>query len=535
MSVSDFTLFGRLHPLVLHAPIGFLLAALVLEAMATRAKLARPALGLFLWLAAFAAVFTAASGCVLSHEDGYGGATLERHEQLGIALALVAVLAAILHGARGRLGLWPYRGALLLACGLLFPAGHLGSELTHGSDWLAGPREAADAPAAEQANPAVLAPPEDSTGTEGPDVYAEVIAPMLAARCSACHGPKKHKGGLRLDSYAALLTGGDGGPVLVPGDPGASPMFQRASLPLEHEDHMPPEGKPQPTPEELAALAAWIAAGATESAGVARPDESLRPAAAPAPEPVLAPAAPLEAPAEALAALARALVHHERVDPTRPELWIDVAAVAPTFGDGEVRALLVPLAPWIAELALARSALTDAALAELARFPRLTRLDLRATGVGAAGLAALAGASTLVELNLAETRVGDSSIEALLGFPDLRTVSLWSSGFTPDGLTRLRAARPELRVEAGDEPPAAALEVEGELVYTSDRAVPGAELVPEGLRPINAICPVSGSPVNPAYALVHTNAEGTRVLGFCCPKCPQEFWADPARFEAALR
>src|SRR5262245_2664771 len=140
MSVSGFELFGRLHPLVLHAPIGFLLAAVVLEAMATRAKLARSALGLFLWLMALAAVVTAASGWVLSHEDGYGGATLEKHERLGIALAIATTLSALLHAARGRLGLAPYRVVLAVACVLLLPAGHLGAELTHGEDWLAGPR-----------------------------------------------------------------------------------------------------------------------------------------------------------------------------------------------------------------------------------------------------------------------------------------------------------------------------------------------------------------------------------------------------------
>ena len=94
---------------------------------------------------------------------------------------------------------------------------------------------------------------------------------------------------------------------------------------------------------------------------------------------------------------------------------------------------------------------------------------------------------------------------------------------------------PGRAVQAGDEPPAEVLEVEGELVFSSDRPQPGAELVPEALRPVNATCPVSGSPVNPEYSLVHAFADGSRVVGFCCPKCPAEFWADPAAFEAKLR
>ena len=54
----------------------------------------------------------------------------------------------------------------------------------------------------------------------------------------------------------------ENGAVLVPGKPDESPLLQRCLLPLDHDDHMPPDGKPQPTAEELAALRAWIAAGA---------------------------------------------------------------------------------------------------------------------------------------------------------------------------------------------------------------------------------------------------------------------------------
>ena len=345
------------------------------------------------------------------------------------------------------------------------------------------------------------------------------MADILAARCTSCHGRTKHKGGLRLDSLEAMLAGGDAGPALVPGDPGASLFLQRAKLPLEHEDHMPPEGKPQPSAEELAVLEAWIASSAPKGAdaGAPREVETAREAAAPA-EAVPAATAPPGPPAEALAALARALVHHEPLAADRAELSIDVAAVAPTFGDAELRALLVPLAPWIAELSLARSVITDEGLAEVARFPKLTRLDLCSTSVSDAGLAALGAPDAvvdLVELELARTRLSDAAVEPLLALPALERVALWDAGVSAAGLARLRAARPALLVNAGDEPPAEVLEVEGELAFTSDRPLPGAELVPAALRPVNATCPVSGSPVNPKYSLVHGVGEHARVIGFC--------------------
>lgn len=546
MSVDDFARFGRLHPLVLHLPIGLLLGALVLEVLAVRGQVTRAALGAYLWFAAGSAVLAAGAGWVLSHEEGYGGATLERHERLGLALTLAALLAALLHDPRGRSGarLGLYRAALAASAVLLLPAGHLGSTLTHGTDWLEGPQGRRQELASSSKAALEARAVEREAGTEEaepaparaePETYATVVAPILATYCTSCHGATKRKGDLRLDSPAGLRAGGESGAVLVPGDLAASALLVRARHPLEHEDHMPPEGKPQPGAEDLAALAAWIASGAPFGAAAGADGTGSTPAPA---EATAEPAPPVptepEPPAEALAALAAALVNVERCVPDASGLCLDVAAVARTFGDSELVTLLEPLAPFVVELSLARSAVSDAALATVATFPRLRRLDLRATAVSPAGLAALAPLGSLEELNLAQTRLDDAATEALLALAGLRRLFLWDSGLSAQALERLRAV-PGLVLVTGDEPAAEVLAAEGELAFSSDRPLPGAELVPEALRPVNSVCPVSGSPVNPKYALVHAGAQGARVIGFCCPNCPKEFWADPGRFEEKLR
>ena len=48
--------------------------------------------------------------------------------------------------------------------------------------------------------------------------FAKDIQPLLQQHCVKCHGPEKQKGKLRLDSKQAALTGGKGGPSIVPGD-----------------------------------------------------------------------------------------------------------------------------------------------------------------------------------------------------------------------------------------------------------------------------------------------------------------------------
>ena len=96
-------------------------------------------------------------------------------------------------------------------------------------------------------------------GEDPEAAFEATIRPALISSCVQCHGPKKQNGGLRLDSRAAMLEGGDSGPAVVPGDPDESLLLQAIS----HEDDvlkMPPN-KPLP-PDQRKALAAWIAAGA---------------------------------------------------------------------------------------------------------------------------------------------------------------------------------------------------------------------------------------------------------------------------------
>ena len=564
MSLDDFARFGRLHPLVLHFPIGLVFAAFVLELCALRGIKTRPAQGPLLVLAALSAVVAASSGWILGHEDGYGGASFERHERLGIAVAVATTVAALLfrRAERSPLVAGLYRVSLATALALLVPAGHLGATLTHGEDWLDGPRKRT-APAPSGSTPSA----SSSTSGDGetpnpvrepapaavlPDTYATVIEPILAAYCTNCHGSGKHKGDLRLHTREGLETGGESGPALVAGDPEASLLYARAALPLEHEDHMPPEGKAQPRADELAALAAWIRAGApftghvelglevappapraeeasaaeasAAEAGQAATGQGSAPAAV---ESAQAPAAP---PPELLAALDAAFVHHETLPGAEPALWIDVAAVATTFDGAAFARLVVPLAPWTVELALARAPLDDAALAALSSFARLGKLDLRATRVTTAGLASLRGHATLAELVLSQTALDDGALDVLLSLPALRKLTAWKSGLSSEALARLASERPEL-VVVGAESAAAALESEGELAFSSDRPLPGYEDIPADQRPINTKCPVSDSPVNPKYTVVH---EG-RVIGFCCPNCPGQFTAEPAKFAEKLK
>ena len=91
------------------------------------------------------------------------------------------------------------------------------------------------------------------------DAHAPARA-TLTARCVECHGADAQESGLRLDSRAAMLKGGDFGPAIVSGKGMTSELVRRITT-TNAEQMMPPEGE-RLSKEEVAAIIAWIDADA---------------------------------------------------------------------------------------------------------------------------------------------------------------------------------------------------------------------------------------------------------------------------------
>jgi WD40 repeat protein len=82
---------------------------------------------------------------------------------------------------------------------------------------------------------------------------------ILKDNCFRCHGEEKRKGGLVLNSRAAMMKGGDTGIVVNLGAPAESQLLQL--LAKKADPHMPP--KKQLSDEEIEAVKDWIKGGAT--------------------------------------------------------------------------------------------------------------------------------------------------------------------------------------------------------------------------------------------------------------------------------
>lgn len=284
---GDFWRFiGRWHPALIHLPIGLLALVPILElaGMSRRFAHLRASAGFVLWLGAIAAVGGAGLGYTLARADGNVGQTVTLHMIAGLATAGLSVAALALRPIRSRAAIVGYAVSLALLMGTMTIAGHLGGQLTYGESyfssvapksiaWLLGPIDLFGdggppaPPAAKTDLPdrtsSTLPVPTSLPSVDRPVAFGADVMPVFAQSCLSCHGPAKVKGGLRLDSYAELMKGGDSGPTVEPGKAAASDVYHRMTLPLDDDDVMPPRNaKRRPTPEQVAIVKRWIESGA---------------------------------------------------------------------------------------------------------------------------------------------------------------------------------------------------------------------------------------------------------------------------------
>ncbi len=101
--------------------------------------------------------------------------------------------------------------------------------------------------------------------------FATRSAPILERRCIRCHGEATRKGGLALNTAAAVLKGGDSGPAVVPGKPEDSILLDMIS---GDPPEMPLKDQPL-SKQEVGAVKSWIEHGAVWPAGLALKDRRL--------------------------------------------------------------------------------------------------------------------------------------------------------------------------------------------------------------------------------------------------------------------
>jgi len=269
-------LLGRLHPLLVHFPVGLLVVAFVLELVTVRGKQKglREGINWMVYIGAVTAIITALFGWLLEEQEDYQGSLVENHEFAGILTAVLASITALTLCRTLRVksnSLLLYRLLLTSTVVALTIAGHFGASLTHGEDYLSEVLPGYKDVYVEIEPVGLLTELEasDSLSTIQKDKLNLKVRGLFAHKCYQCHGENKQKGGLVLETKEGVFKGGDSGLAIVPGKPDESEIYKRIILPPGHKKAMPTKGKPL-TEDEITLVRVWIEQGAHWS------DEALK-------------------------------------------------------------------------------------------------------------------------------------------------------------------------------------------------------------------------------------------------------------------
>ncbi|MEY2715390.1 MAG: hypothetical protein RIT24_1733 [Planctomycetota bacterium] len=446
---------GRLHPLFVHFPIALGLVAAGCEWWRTLSRRSgmSPLTPPLLWIAAAGAAGSTVSGWVNAALERANDASdeLALHRWMATATAAFFVVLAfwchalareaMARGAAAAGRIEVFRWGVLAGAVLMSASGHIGGGLVHGSEYFTEVLVTTSATPEE-------APTESASVklTANEQFFVEKVRPIFEAHCFECHGPKKQKGGLRMDSKAWLFNGGEEKWAVLPKRAGESLLVHRVELDRLDPDAMPPEGDGL-TADEKAALRQWIdagadypdmKAGAVSGAPAAAKAASEGAAVAGTASEEIPQALRTKAAAAAKALIARGVLV-QPLAAESPLYDVNATRADPPIGDADA-ALFADLAPLVANLNLAKSALSDSGIAKLGSLARVERLRLDGTAVGDDGLRALGSLAKLESINLIGTKVTAASAAWLTSQPALRRAYVWQTALdTPDVVKSLNA------------------------------------------------------------------------------------------------
>lgn len=247
--------------MVVHFPIALIITAVILEFFQKLSgkKLYSQGISALIYLGTISAIGAAIFGYILMSTEDYSGNLVDRHFYLGISTAVICIIISWIRYQKLSPNI--YFSSLITGVALITITGHMGAELTHGEGYLTEVFEVQES----NEEMAVFLKEIGNSSQGLSDLQMEKLSmstkAIFAHNCYQCHNENKEKGGLVLDSKEGVFAGGESGPVIVEGNPDASEMFRRISLPSNHDDVMPKKGKKLP-PEEIKIIKTWIEQGA---------------------------------------------------------------------------------------------------------------------------------------------------------------------------------------------------------------------------------------------------------------------------------
>jgi len=481
MFLTEF--FGRLHPLLVHLPIGILLFAFALILLQRFQKVeVETAISFALVLGSVSAVFACLAGWFLAKSGEYDADLVFQHQWMGILTAISGFASYFIKRIRDIL--------TTITVSVLMVTGHLGGNLTHGEDYLFPKKKSVPLQTVaikdtfQQADSKVsLAtlslsnkPNNIQTQSNVPNkkivtssfIFRDAVLPILEKKCFSCHSATKKKGGLRLDTEEFILLGGKNGAILTAGNPENSSLYLFMLLPEDDDNHMPPKGKPQLTPQEIAVFHQWIKEGASfrEEMKVFLDHQEEKkevienkPVIVSAPKTLVTPSFVKDVEGSIL---------KNKMEAVAPSLLNQLKQqniMVSNFGTNsnylmvnfvnvkDYRSALIDdvlkLGDKVVRLRLSQQPVNDSDIKKLSGLKNITRLNLEKTAITDLALNDIKNLPNLEQINLYGTNITDNGLLELANCTHLKVVFLWQTKTSAKGIEQLKRSLPNVQVELG--------------------------------------------------------------------------------------
>ena len=429
--------FGRLHPMLLHLPIGFsiILVLIILLRKEIEPKSYAFFLKLMLIITALTSCIAALMGFFLSREGGYDANLLQWHKWIGVG---VSVFTYGLTWFYEELSQKTKLLQVLSAGGLILfiVAGHYGAAITHGENYVFEAFETKK---------------QGASFSPDNNLYQAVILPIFEKKCMACHNDQKVKGELNMSSVEKILKGGKHGALWKAGDTLNSLLLKRVYLPVEKKEHMPPKGKEQLTIEEIALLSAWIQEGADLKKIVQDYPESSK-------------TRTLASKMAGGGKSEKTYTFKEVSESTLAEVNTPFCVVAPLANgspaleaeffvsrkfDRKSLENLSKVKEQLVELSLSKMPVKDEDIKLIAQFPNLEKLNLNQTDIIGNTLDQLSLCKQLSSITLSGTKVGKAQLQKLMSLPALKEVFVWNTSLDSLAIQEFTKKYPRVVFDAG--------------------------------------------------------------------------------------
>ena len=420
--------FGRMHPLILHFPVVLLVFYILWQLRFIRkfqTEQSKSIAEILLLAAAASAAVTALFGLLLSKEEGYDPDALAFHKYTGVSLSFVSFIWCVLIKKFDKVKIANAIMSLVVFA-LLLITGDLGAGITHGKDYLIAP----------------ILPKQEprQVALEDAVVFTDMVQPILQSKCISCHNNKKAKGELIMETPAQILKGGKDGKLWDSIDVDASLLLKRIHLPEEDEKHMPPQGKPQLSQQEMNILYYWLKDSSNFTIKVTDlpTTDTLR---------MMALAifkTNVEEKYEFAAADEKTVKQLSNNNRVIVPLALNSPALAVDFYnsqnyDAQSLKDLLKLKEQVVSINLAHMPAMDDDVATLAQFINLRKLNLNFSKVTGKSIGQLNKLANLKELSLSGTDINLNDLNVLHSFPKLRDVYVWNTPITDEAAKNIKA------------------------------------------------------------------------------------------------